>query len=269
VLLQALAESGVFNIILIYVKEQFGFTPKDISINLVIGGFATTLSQAFLIRPLVLWFGERKVLLLALVSQFLACVSYGISHENWHVYATSGLLLPLSLLALTAANGVLSSLVAATEQGVVMGGLAAFRGLTNALGPLVFGGLSGASNGAVYDYPSAPFFFAALLCFLGWITALHLKIDSAASIGNTADYLLAGDKSSSSHVGNGSDVVTGEAVFEREPDASPEHSQQHESIDLGHDYSYNSTDATEEPSSDLPSPTGGGDMVSDNENEPT
>jgi MFS family permease len=117
-------------------------------------------------------------LLVCLVFDFIGQLGYALASEKWHFVAVSCLFGSMATMSFPAATGIVSNEVDSTEQGIMMASVSAVRELTSAMGPLLFGLISGLCNGYAWDYPPTPFFFAAFLLILAFVIGLRIPKDA-------------------------------------------------------------------------------------------
>ena len=149
---------------------------------LAVVGLASALVQALGVRPLVKWFGERRVLIGGLVAGAIGFGIYGLAPTEWWFA------LGIPVLALWGTSGpavqaLMTSKVGPTEQGQLQGALASLRGVSGLIGPglftLTFAQFIGDWRGA--GLAGAPFLLATLLlafaALLSW-QALRRETDA-------------------------------------------------------------------------------------------
>ena len=158
----------------LYTTYRFGWATFDVGLSLAVVGVMAVAVQAVLMRAILPRFGDRRILLFALVNSAIGFLLYGLATQGWMMYAiligTS-----LSFLAQPAAQGLISNAVRPDEQGAVQGALTSVLSLTAVVGPLI--------ATAVFSYftspeqtlklPGAAFFLGSALTFLGLILAVR------------------------------------------------------------------------------------------------
>ena len=159
---------------MLYTTYRFGWTSLEQGLSLSVVGVMAVVVLAVLLRALLPRFGDRRILLFALINSGIGFLLYGLATEGWMMYAiligTS-----LSFLAQPAAQGLISNAVQADEQGAVQGALTSVLSLTAVVGPLI--------ATAVFSYftspeqplklPGAAFYLGSALTVLGLILAVR------------------------------------------------------------------------------------------------
>jgi DHA1 family tetracycline resistance protein-like MFS transporter len=142
--------------------ERFDWTPGQVGWSLAAVGLSGALVQGVLSRRLMPRYGARNVVLAGGASAIGAYLVYAFASAGWMMYVgiMVSLLQPLVFPAL---QSMMSSGVAASEQGELQGAVSSIQSLSSILGPpLMTGSLAHFSGGgsALY-FPGAPFLLAA------------------------------------------------------------------------------------------------------------
>merc|ERR1711959_371753 len=81
----------VISQILLYARRRFGFSARQSGALLMIVGIGMMISEGILIRALIRFFSEKKLMVLAL-GVFTVFVSLlGLAYEGWHLYVATSL----------------------------------------------------------------------------------------------------------------------------------------------------------------------------------
>ena len=159
--------------------ERFDWTPGQVGWSLAAVGLSGALVQGVLSRRLMPKYGARNIVLAGGVSAIAAYLVYAFASAGWMMYV--GILVSLlQPLVFPALQGMMSSGVAASEQGELQGAVSSIQSLSSIFGPpLMTGSLAYFSGGgsAVY-FPGAPFLLAA-----GFSVAALLVFLRAVSMG--------------------------------------------------------------------------------------
>lgn len=149
---------------------RYGWTPEQVGWSLTAVGVTGAIVQGWLGRKLIPRFGQRRIIVVGLISAFAGYSIYAMADAGWMVYlgiaasACQGLVFPCL-------QGLMSAEVAPNEQGELQGAVASIQSLSAIVGPplmtTVFARFS-APEAAVYA-PGAPFLVS--LIFVG-ITAI-------------------------------------------------------------------------------------------------
>ena len=153
---------------------RFAWGTGQQGLSLALFGAMSAVVQAGLLRFLVGRLGERRVLVVGLISSLASFVLYGLATMGWLMYAIL-VATALSAASQPAAHGLISNQVRADEQGAIQGALASLFSLVGIVSPLIATALFSyftAPERAV-QVPGAPFFFGAALTFLALLLALY------------------------------------------------------------------------------------------------
>jgi DHA1 family tetracycline resistance protein-like MFS transporter len=156
-------------------EARFGWGTREVGVSLGVVGVAAALVQGGLVRVVTPRFGERRVLVGALVMSAAGFVGFGLVPKDWMMYVVT---FPFALggLAAPAAQSLMTRVVGPTEQGELQGSLTSLSSVTAIVAPLL--GTSLLSRFGPADasphIPGAPFFAAACFQVVGLSLALRL-----------------------------------------------------------------------------------------------
>ena len=126
-----------FNTFVLYGNYRYAWDTRAVGITLAIVGVCSTIVQIGLVRPIVAAIGERYALIAGLIFGALGFAGFGL--------APTGMLFWLAIplinlwgLATPSAQGLMSPLVAPSEQGQLQGALTSVRGIAMLIGPVLF-----------------------------------------------------------------------------------------------------------------------------------
>jgi DHA1 family tetracycline resistance protein-like MFS transporter len=156
-----------------YTRYRFNWSIADVGLSLAIVGLLFALSQGALVRPIVSRFGELRTLMVALVVAVVGMLLFGLASQGWMMYVFTGLYcLGLGLLN-PSAQGLMSRLVPANEQGLLQGAITSVMTGTMIVAPPVANGLFAVfiSPQSPVLVPGAPFFLGSVLCLLALLLA--------------------------------------------------------------------------------------------------
>ncbi len=147
-----------------WTQARFGFDPGLVGLSLAAYGIGLFITQAFLIRPIIHRFGERRVIYGSLCLTIVTLIYLGLIREAWMLWAV------LPLLALTdmtepALQGLMSQRASADQQGELQGVQGSLQAIATIISPLVMTQIFwwfSREDASPYA-PGAPFLFAALL----------------------------------------------------------------------------------------------------------
>jgi DHA1 family tetracycline resistance protein-like MFS transporter len=153
----ALGFNGVQSTASLFYIDKFKADPAQVGTIITAAGIAIGFVQFLLVQPVVRRFGERRVLMTALVGQALGYLALFLAPLLWHI-------IPFNMLAASFGSFIFPTFTTLTvnqveqrEVGLLLGVTASIGSLMNIFGPLY--------GGVVYDYlmPGAPFWMAGIL----------------------------------------------------------------------------------------------------------
>jgi len=146
----------------IYGEDKFGWDTRTVGLSLAMYGVLHALAQAFLTGPVTARLGERRSLVLGIVTDGLCFVMLALATRSWMVFA---IIVPLCAggIALPALQSLLSKQVGEGQQGELQGTLVSLMSLTSVVGPLAVTSVYSASaatwSGAVWVAGAALYLF--------------------------------------------------------------------------------------------------------------
>jgi len=169
-----IAQQALISIWVLFNAYRFSWNAGQQGLSLAVVGLMSLLVQAILLRFLLARLGTRRVLLVALISNGMSFVLYGLATQGWMMYAIL-VVTALSHASQPAAEGLISNQVGADEQGAIQGALASLFSLAGIVSPLIATALFSyftAPERAV-PIPGAPYFFGAVLLLLALLVAVY------------------------------------------------------------------------------------------------
>lgn len=161
-----------FNTFVLYGDYRYAWDTRTVGITLAIVGFCSVIVQVGLVRRVVAAIGERRALIAGLAFGALGFAGFGL--------APTGLLFWLAIplinlwgLATPSAQGMMSPLVAPSEQGQLQGALTSVRGIAMLMGPVIFASTFSAFVGPLraWNLPGAAYLLAGLVLTAGIVLA--------------------------------------------------------------------------------------------------
>lgn len=155
---------------------RFDWSAQMIGLSLALYGIASALVLGLLIRPLLRWWGERRVAIFGHVVEFATL--------GMVAFVPTGLLLlvltPIAALGsvlIPALQGIMSRAVPDDAQGELQGVIASVNALAMVISPLVMTGSFAyfTRAGAPVEAPGAPFLLAMALVGVGLALFLRLR----------------------------------------------------------------------------------------------
>jgi DHA1 family tetracycline resistance protein-like MFS transporter len=169
--------SAVF---VLYTGYRYGWSAWQVGALLALVGVLDMIVQGVLTGPIVKRFGDRKVMVIGLVSGAIGIACMGL--------AGNGLLFTLAMLpnalwglAMPTLQSLMTRRVSESEQGQLQGANNSIGSIAGVLSPLFFGAVYAASVGrdARFPHPGTAFLIAAAVLFvsaaLGWRVAQRAR----------------------------------------------------------------------------------------------
>ncbi len=120
----------------IYGETRFGWNPWMVGLSFSVFGILFALAQAFLTGWTTKRWGERKSLLLALISDNSGFVLMALATQGWMVFPIM-ILLATGGIAMPALQSLLTRQVGEDKQGELQGTLVSIMSVTAVIGPIV------------------------------------------------------------------------------------------------------------------------------------
>lgn len=167
----------------LYTSFRFGWGSRENGLSFFVVGLVAVLVQGFLLRVLIARFGERRLILLGLVSGVIAYAGYGLAPHGWIMVALIACNF-MGFATTVTLQGVVSKAAPAEAQGQVMATLGSLSSLLGILAPIVGNTLlAQVTHLPVTDWRiGAPFFVASLLQAIALAVAWrHFAAGAAAA----------------------------------------------------------------------------------------
>lgn len=165
-LLYIVAHFSLPTVFVLYAGYRYGWDARQVGYTLTAVGICSVIVQGGLVGPAVRWLGERRAVLVGLLTCAITYAMYGFAATGpWFLAA-----IPVGAIAGlygAAAQSLMTARVSAGEQGALQGLNSSLTGLAGVVGPLIFGlaltaGLNPGADGSAV-FPGAAFALAALL----------------------------------------------------------------------------------------------------------
>lgn len=152
-----------------YVIEKFGWDEANIGYSLGAVGLLSAIVQGYLIRFIIPKLGQKRGVYIGLLLYAIGFVLYAFATQGWMMYV---FMVPyiLGSIAGPSLQGIISTQVAANEQGEIQGALTSLQSLTSIIGPPLMTNLF-----SIFTLPSAPVYFPGA----PMLTAAVLTLTSA------------------------------------------------------------------------------------------
>ncbi|MCE7062466.1 TCR/Tet family MFS transporter [Dyadobacter sp. CY343] len=155
-----------------YVMEKFKWNEAQIGYSLGAVGILSAFVQGYLIRLILPKIGQKRGIYLGLLLYAVGFMLYAFATQGWMMYVS---MVPyiLGSIAGPALQGIISTQVAANEQGEIQGALTSLQSLTSIIGPPLMTNLFSVFTGptAPVYLPGAPMLAAAALTLVSTILA--------------------------------------------------------------------------------------------------
>jgi DHA1 family tetracycline resistance protein-like MFS transporter len=166
----------------LYAGYRYGWGTALVGLALAIVGACNIVVQGLLVRRFVSRFGERKTMLIGLVSGILGFIVWGLAADPITFMIAIIFYAPIGLVQ-PAVQGFMTRKVGPSEQGALQGINGSIMALTGIIGPLIFGSLYAyfINPQLTPNLPGAPFLLSALLMVGSLMLALRVTRGSHAS----------------------------------------------------------------------------------------
>jgi MFS family permease len=134
-----MAFSGLQSNFAVFSDVRFGFGPLDNALIFTLVGLLAVVMQGFLIRRLVLAFGETRLAIAGMTTMACAFIAVALAPEAWMLFPAVGAIAIGDGMATPALTGLISRRVDAHEQGATLGGAQGLISLTRIAAPILAG----------------------------------------------------------------------------------------------------------------------------------
>ncbi|MEP6551428.1 MAG: TCR/Tet family MFS transporter [Gemmatimonadales bacterium] len=164
-----------------YTKLRFGWSEAMIGASFAAVGVVMALSQAIVLRRLVPRLGERRAVMLGIISGAIGYTGFGLATASWMMFALFATWF-LAATVMPTMNGFMSHQISPDAQGELQGAVASLFSLSAIIGPPIMTHLFArftAPESSVH-IPGAAFLAAAVLA-LGCLLIFWLSTRSPAT----------------------------------------------------------------------------------------
>jgi MFS transporter, DHA1 family, tetracycline resistance protein len=159
--LSYLAHESLPALFVLYTQSRYGWDTATTGWALTIVGVSQTVVSGGLVRPAVARLGEKKTLIIALVSGALGLLVYAFAPTG-AIFMAAPPLIALWGMANPSFQGLATRLVGPSEQGRLQGALGSLRGVSGMVGPIFFSQIFALSLSAAF-FSGFGYFVAGLL----------------------------------------------------------------------------------------------------------
>ena len=162
------------NVWVLYMGFRYHWSTLQVGLSLTFIGVMTAIVQGGLVRRIIAVTGERKGLVIGLITSAIIMVGYGTATQGWMIYVLV-VLGALGGISGPAAQSLLTKHVPANEQGALQGSLSGLTSLSYIFGPI----LAAWSFGRFIDtIPGIAFYEASAFLLIALVLALRsFRID--------------------------------------------------------------------------------------------
>jgi DHA1 family tetracycline resistance protein-like MFS transporter len=157
-----------------YTMHKFGWSTSTVGASLFVVGATIMFVNAVLVGPVIEKLGEVKAVVIGFSAMSIGFLVFAFATESWMVFAG---IFPFALIGLAqpAIRSMMANRVPSDAQGELQGATASLMSLTMIVSPVIMTELfhQYSREGAVIDFPGAPFLAAALLALLALALFAH------------------------------------------------------------------------------------------------
>ncbi|KAL3156285.1 hypothetical protein ABBQ32_012557 [Trebouxia sp. C0010 RCD-2024] len=165
IMLTGIIQEGLQDLMIQYLQLKLDFGIKDQASLFIIFGVCGLLVQTVLLRVMLSWFSESRVLVIGLCASFTNEVALALAPSKAWAFAAIGVG-SIGSVAFPAISSIKANNVRDSEQGTIQGALYGARALAQGTGPIIFAAIFAAFTREESPFPKfagAPFVFGALL----------------------------------------------------------------------------------------------------------
>src|SRR6185437_1798666 len=177
--LLALAQFALNSTYVLYTDYRYGWGPQIVGYTLGVVGLCSGLVQAVLVRRLMPWLGERRMILAGVALLIVGYMLFGLAPAPW-IFLAGIPFMSLGGLAGPPAQSMITHQVTPGEQGRLQGALSSLQSLAGIFGPALFANIFAlfiGNHAPTHRLPGAAFVLAAALV----LAALLLTVRATRS----------------------------------------------------------------------------------------
>ncbi|GAB4814357.1 hypothetical protein N2152v2_001403 [Parachlorella kessleri] len=184
-MLSGTVSEGIQDLLIQYLQLKMAFGVKDQAKIFMTFGACGLLVQSFVLRSLLAWFGEQRVLCLGIGANLVQMVVLALATAKWQAFGAIALG-SLGSVSFPTISSIKANNAQEHEQGSVQGALYGARALASGVGPLLFAALFKAftsSESKLPYFPGAPFILGATLMLAALAVAATIPANAGGSAG--------------------------------------------------------------------------------------
>jgi DHA1 family tetracycline resistance protein-like MFS transporter len=168
------AHMSLPTVFVLYADYRYGWGPRAVGYTLAGVGVAQAIVQGGLVGPLVARLGERRALVLGLLSGAIGFAIYGLAPTG-RLFLIGVPVMAIWGLYSPSAQSLMTRRFGQSEQGQLQGALASITGIANMLSPALFSLTFAAALSTLRNWrlPGAPFLLASVLLLFAVGVGLH------------------------------------------------------------------------------------------------
>jgi DHA1 family tetracycline resistance protein-like MFS transporter len=168
------AHMSLPTVFVLYADYRYGWGPRAVGYTLAGVGVAQAIVQGGLVGPLVARLGERRALVLGLLSGAIGFAIYGLAPTG-RLFLIGVPVMAIWGLYSPSAQSLMTRRFGQSEQGQLQGALASITGIANMLSPALFSLTFAAALSTLPNWrlPGAPFLLASVLLLFAVGVGLH------------------------------------------------------------------------------------------------
>ncbi len=164
-----LAHQVLQSVFVLYTQYRYEWTSWTVGFTLGVVGVCSVLVQGGLVRPLVGLFGERKMLLTAILFGAAGFAAFGFAKTGVAMWASIPILAGMGFF-MPSCQGLMTRRVGPDEHGQLQGTMSSLSGIAGMFGPTLFTSIFSWSIASENEWkqPGMAFYMAALLMIVAW-----------------------------------------------------------------------------------------------------
>lgn len=167
------AHEAMPNLWVLYCIAQFGWDQRSIGLGLALVGVISSINAALLVGPVVKRLGERRTLVVGLITFAAGCALFA---SNNGIVAVTGMIVLCLSIYNAPTQSLMSKRVGPSEQGELQGAMGSLRGIAMLISPMIFAGVFAQFTGPwrSLNLVGAPFLLAAAMLVVALAVAIRV-----------------------------------------------------------------------------------------------
>eukprot|EP00208_Stichococcus_sp_RCC1054_P002415 CAMPEP_0206141142 /NCGR_PEP_ID=MMETSP1473-20131121/11913_1 /ASSEMBLY_ACC=CAM_ASM_001109 /TAXON_ID=1461547 /ORGANISM="Stichococcus sp, Strain RCC1054" /LENGTH=528 /DNA_ID=CAMNT_0053535571 /DNA_START=129 /DNA_END=1715 /DNA_ORIENTATION=+ len=185
-MVSGIVTDGLLDLLIQDFKLVLNLSASDVAGVFIVFGVCGLAVQTVILRYMLKWVGEKRVLVVGLCAACLEMVVVAFLTAKWQVFCAVTLG-SLGGMAFPAISSIKANNVDESEQGTIQGALYGAKALATGAGPIMFAAIFAAftkSDSPLPYFPGAPFLLGAIILVVA--VAVAATIDPACGRGSAA-----------------------------------------------------------------------------------